>query len=242
MSYLSLHQVGKSFGGLRALNNVSFEVQKGQILGIMGANGAGKTTLFGVIAGHTQPSTGDIRFNNQSIVGLRPDQVCRRGIARTFQIVKPFPNLTVMDNLLTAAMFGAAAIHDRRAALDFCGTVLDELGMASLAETPAHALTLSKQKKLEFARAVCTGGQVILLDEVMAGLTPTEVAEMLEMVRQMHQSRGLTILIIEHVMRALMQLSDSIVVLHHGELIASGTPQDIAVNARVHEVYFGESA
>jgi branched-chain amino acid transport system ATP-binding protein len=242
MICLSVDSVAKEFGGLKALSDVSFEVEEREILGIMGANGAGKTTLFGLIAGHLRPTGGDIRFCGQSIVGLRPDQICRRGIARTFQIVKPFGGLTVLENLMTAAMFGAARIHHPERARQHCQEILAELDMARLQDRPAHALTLSGQKKLELARAVATGCQLIMLDEVMAGLTPTEVTEMLEIIRTVHRARGLTILLIEHVMKALMRLSDRVLVLHLGHTVACAPPADIAADPRVHEIYLGESA
>lgn len=240
MSFLSLRGVSKSFGGVQALTNISFEVDRGEIVGIMGANGAGKTTLFNVITGHLPASSGQIFLGDKLLTGLRPDQVCRAGIGRTFQIVKPFPNLTVKENLLTAAMFGTVALHNRQMALSHCDDVLHEIGIAGLANIQARELTLAGQKKLELARAVCTGSEVILLDEVMAGLTPTEVAEMSGIISCLHQTRNLTLLIIEHVMRALMELSNHIIVLHHGEKIATGTPKEITENAKVHEVYFGE--
>ncbi|MBM3553921.1 MAG: ABC transporter ATP-binding protein [Alphaproteobacteria bacterium] len=242
MSLLSLNQVNKRFGGLRALTDISLDVEEGEILGLMGANGAGKTTLFSVICGHARPSSGEIRLGGESIVGLRPDQVCRRGIARTFQIVKPFGQMTVMENLLTAAMFGPAAIRRRDRALGHCREVLDELGMGDAASQPAHSLTLAMQKKLEVARAVATGCRILMLDEVMAGLTPTEVNEMLAIIRRLRLTRRLTILIVEHVMKALMELSSRVVVLHHGELIAKGTPSEIAADENVLEVYFGRAA
>jgi branched-chain amino acid transport system ATP-binding protein len=239
---LAVDNVSKKFGGLRALSNVSFELKKHEILGIMGANGAGKTTLFALIAGHTRLSAGDIRFNGQSIVGLRPDQICRRGIARTFQIVKPFGGLTVIENLMTACMFGPEQIHHPDRAQQYCREILSELDMISVKDRPAHALTLSGQKKLELARAVATGCRLIMLDEVMAGLTPTEVTEMLEIVRTLHRTRGLTILVIEHVMKALMRLSDRVLVLHLGQTVACASPSEIAADPHVHEIYLGESA
>ncbi|WP_449393279.1 ABC transporter ATP-binding protein [Eoetvoesiella caeni] len=182
---------------------MSFDVERGKIVGTMGANGAGKTTLFNVITGHLAPSGGQIFLNETLLTGLRPDQVCRAGIGRTFQIVKPFPQLTVTENLLTAAMFGTIGLHDRQAALSHCSQILDEIGMSHLAGLPAQELTLAGQKKLELARAICTGSQVLLLDEVMAGLTPPEVAEMLGVIARLHQARGLTILIIEHATSSL---------------------------------------
>ncbi len=241
MTCLVVDGVAKEFSGLTALSDVSFEVEEGEIFGIMGANGAGKTTLFSLIAGHSRPSAGDIRFRGRTIVGLRPDQVCRRGIARTFQIVKPFGRLTVLENLMTAAMFGAEQIHQSERARRCCETILAETGMAALRDRSADALTLSGQKKLELARAVATGGRLIMLDEVMAGLTPTEVSEMVEIVRSLRRTRGLTILLIEHVMKALMRLSDRILVLHLGRTVACAKPAEIAVDPRVHEIYLGES-
>jgi branched-chain amino acid transport system ATP-binding protein len=240
MTLLDIRKVGKSFGGLRALNDVSFAVGAGEIVGIMGANGAGKTTLFSLIAGHERPSDGEIVFDGHRLAGLRPHQICRLGVARTFQIVRPFGGLTVEENVATAAMFGAARAEDgaekrARAALELAG-------LAERAHDLAETLTLSGQKKLELARAVATGGRLLLLDEVMAGLTPAEVAQMLGIVRTLHAEYRLTILIIEHVMRALMQLAGRIVVLHHGELIAEGTPAAIGADPRVHECYFGTAA
>lgn len=241
MICLAVNNVGREFGGLRALSDVSFEVEEREILGIMGANGAGKTTLFALIAGHLRPSSGDILFYGQSIVGLRPDEICRRGIARTFQIVKPFGGLTVIENLMTASMFGAKRTLHLDQARAHSREILCELDMLDLQDRPAHALTLSGQKKLELARAVATGCRLVMLDEVMAGLTPTEVSEMLELVRTLHRTRGLTILVIEHVMKALMRLSHRVLVLHLGRTIACATPAEIAADARVHEIYLGES-
>lgn len=236
---LSVQGLGKRYGGLTALNDVSFDVKAGQIVGVMGANGAGKTTLFSLIAGNSRPSTGAITFDGQAVVGLRPDEICRLGVARTFQIVKPFPSLTVLENLRTGAMFGHAQLR-RRADADAASLkVLEEVGLAELADRPASTLTLSGQKRLEIARCVATGAKLLLLDEVMAGLTPSEVAQMLATLRHLHSSRGLTLLVIEHVMRALMELCGHIVVLHHGELIAEGSPAQIGENEKVLSVYFG---
>jgi branched-chain amino acid transport system ATP-binding protein len=239
---LSVRGLGKRFGGLTALHDVSFAVGAGEIVGVMGANGAGKTTLFSLIAGNSRPSAGTIEFDGAPVVGLRPDQICRRGVARTFQIVKPFPSLTVLENLRTGAMFGHAQLR-RRADADAASLqVLEEVGLASFAGRPASSLTLSGQKRLEIARCVATGARLLLLDEVMAGLTPTEVAQMLATLRHLQASRGLTLLVIEHVMRALMELCGRIVVLHHGELIAEGTPAQIGDNEKVLAVYFGAHA
>ena len=239
---LSVRGLGKTYGGLVALHNVSFDVGEGQIVGVMGANGAGKTTLFSLIAGNARPTAGQIHFEGKPIVGLRADQICRRGVARTFQIVKPFPMLTVLENLRTAAMFGKARILDMDEADAASRLVLQEVGLAPMADHLASTLTLSGQKRLEIARAVATGARLIMLDEVMAGLTPTEVAQMLQTLRHLQATRGFTLLVIEHVMRALMALCGHIVVLHHGELIAQGKPEEIASNPAVLSVYFGAPA
>lgn len=236
---LAVHSLGKRFGGLVALSDVSFEVARGETVGVMGANGAGKTTLFSLIAGNTRPTSGRIEVDGRSIAGLSPDRVCRLGVGRTFQIVKPFPALTVRENLRTAAMFGRAAMPNAAAADRHTQPVLDALGLADAADRPAATLTLSGQKRLEIARAVATGANLVLLDEVMAGLTPTEVVQMLETLRRLRESHGLTLLVIEHVMRALMDLCSRIVVLHHGERIAIGTPDEIGTDPRVLAAYLG---
>jgi branched-chain amino acid transport system ATP-binding protein len=241
MTLLVLRDVTKYFGGLRALGGVSFDVAAGEIIGIIGANGAGKTTLFSLVAGHERPTGGKILFDGRSLAGLRPHQVCRLGIARTFQIVRPFGGLTVADNVATAAMFGAGRAN-RAAAAGRARDVLALVGLAERRGDLAETLTLSGQKRLELARAVATGGRLLLLDEVMAGLTPTEVVAMLDVVRRLHREYRLTILIIEHVMRALMQLAERIIVLHHGELIAEGTPAAINADPHVHACYFGGAA
>jgi branched-chain amino acid transport system ATP-binding protein len=238
---LEVRGLGKRFGGLVALDGVSFDVTEGSIVGVMGANGAGKTTLFSLIAGNARPSSGEIRYAGRSLVGLRPDQVCRLGVARTFQIVKPFPALTVMENLRTAAMFGRAQ-HRTAASADAASqAVLQDLGLAEMAQQPASTLTLSGQKRLEIARAIATGAKLVMLDEVMAGLTPTEVQQMLQTLQRLHQTRQLTLLVIEHVMKALMALCERIVVLHHGQLITQGTPEQIGNDPKVQSVYFGAS-
>lgn len=239
MTLLVLRGVSKQFGGLRALSDISLDVAAGEIVGIMGANGAGKTTLFSLIAGNERPSGGAIVFDGRPLAGLPPHRVCRLGIARTFQIVRPFGGLTVAENVETAVMFGAARARSAVSASARARDVLALAGLSDRAQDRAETLTLSGQKRLELARAVATGGRLLMLDEVMAGLTPAEVAAMLEIVRRLHREYGLTILVIEHVMRALMQLAGRIVVLHHGEKIAEGTPAAIGADPRVHECYFG---
>jgi branched-chain amino acid transport system ATP-binding protein len=240
MPLLEVRHVSKRFGGVHAVRGVSFAVEQGEILGLMGANGAGKTTLFSLIAGEVRPDSGEMLLEGRTLVGLRPDRICRLGVGRAFQIVKPFAGLSVRDGLLAAAYFGAAGHRSRHAARTFCDEILGEFELLNMAAREAHTLTLSAQKRLELARAVATGAKLLLIDEVMAGLTPTEVAAMLVTLREVHRRRGTTILIIEHVMQALMQLADRVVVLHHGERIAEGKPESIARDPRVLEVYFGE--
>lgn len=239
MTILDVNNVCKQFGGLKALQDVSFSVDEGTIFGLMGANGAGKTTLFGVIAGQIRPNGGSITFAGKSLAGRRPDQICRLGLGRTFQIVRPFGNLSVLDNVVVSAMYGSARTH-RLADATLAGRrALEDVGLAPLAGQLAASLTLSNQKRLEIARALATGARLVLLDEVMAGLTATEVAEMTETLFRLRQERGLTILIIEHVMGALMKLSDRILVLDHGVPIAMGPPEQVVADKNVVKVYFG---
>jgi len=241
MTLLVANGISKSFGGVRALSNVSFSVAEGEIVGLMGANGAGKTTLFSVIAGHNRPDTGDVTFDGARIDGLKPDRICRAGIARTFQIVRPFRGLSALENVATAARFGARPAERVAQANERALTILEEVGLRDQAEQPAATLTLAAQKKLEVAKALATSPRLLLLDEVMAGLTPSEVRTMMAMIRDVRDRYGLTILVIEHVMRALMELSRHIVVLHHGEKIAEGSPTDIAENVDVQNAYLGSA-
>lgn len=241
MSLLALTHVSKSFGGVHAVKDVSFSVREGEIFGLMGANGAGKTTLFSLIAGHNKPDQGEIHLDDQRIDGRRPDRICRAGIARTFQIVRPFGGLTALDNVATAAWFGAQPAASAHAARDRAAEILDEVGLGDLAGQPAASLTLAAQKKLEVAKALAASPRILLLDEVMAGLTPTEVRAMMAMIVGIRDSYGLTIVIIEHVMSALMELSGHIFVLHHGEKIAEGTPAEIAEDAAVQDAYLGSA-
>ncbi len=238
MALLEVKNISKSFSGLRAVHDVSFEVAQGAIVALIGPNGAGKTTCFNMIAGVYKPDTGEIRLDGERIDGKRPDQICNAGVGRTFQIVKPFPELSVRDNVVVGALNDAATVTQARAKAD---EVLETLGLAPKADQLAATLTLPDRKRLEVARALATGPKILLLDEVMAGLRPTEVDQMVRVLRDLN-SRGLTILLIEHVMRAVMALSGNVVVLHHGELISRGTPQQIAVDPKVLECYLGEEA
>ncbi|QQS13333.1 MAG: ABC transporter ATP-binding protein [Rhodospirillales bacterium] len=236
---LRVEGIGKSFRGLRAAHDVSFEVPAGAIHALIGPNGAGKTTCFNMIAGVFAPDSGDVRLDDRSIAGLRPDKVCAAGVGRTFQIVRPFPGLSVEDNVLVGALRRTADVPAARAA---ALQVLRDLGMDDRRATPAAKLTLPDRKRLEVARALATGPRLLLLDEVMAGLRPTETDQMVAFLRDLNARTGVTILLIEHVMRAVMALSQRVVVLHHGERIAEGAPAEIARDPAVLEVYLGQEA
>jgi len=239
MTLLRLDNVGKSYGGVAALRGVSFTVAAGEIVGLMGANGAGKTTAFSLIAGTQRPTTGEIWFDGARIDRKPPYAAARLGIARTFQIVRPFGGLRVIDNLVVAAMYGHARERSRSAAEDRAREILSEVGLGRDLERRAETLTLAGRKRLEIARALATDPRLLLLDEVLAGLTATEVAEALDIIRTVHRRRNLTLVVIEHVMRALTQLCQRIVVLHHGEKIAEGSPAEIVADERVIACYLG---
>ena len=234
---LEVKNVSKSFRGLRAVKDASFELSDGEINGLIGPNGAGKTTIFNMIAGVYAPDTGSIVFEGKRIDGLRPDQVCNAGIGRTFQIVKPFAGLTVLDNVMVGAFLKERTASGARAQ---AVSILEKLNLEAKAHLPASSLTLPDRKRLEVARALATRPRLLLLDEVMAGLRPTETDQMVQVFRDINRAEGLTILLIEHVMRAVMALARHIGVLHHGEVIARGTPEEIVRHKAVLECYLGE--
>jgi branched-chain amino acid transport system ATP-binding protein len=234
---LEVRGVSKSFRGLRAVREASFEVPEGDINGLIGPNGAGKTTIFNIIAGVYAPDCGEIVFDGKPIQGLRPDQICAAGIGRTFQIVKPFAGLSVLDNVIVGALQRSKNVSEARR---FSQSILEKLSLAQKRDLPASSLTLPDRKRLEVARALATRPRLLLLDEVMAGLRPTECDQMVQVFRELNRADGLTILLIEHVMRAVMALAKHIGVLHHGELIARGTPQEIVRDPAVLECYLGE--
>jgi len=234
---LQVKNISKSFRGLRAVNNASFEVPAGSINALIGPNGAGKTTIFNLIAGVYAPDGGEILFEGKRIDGLRPDQVCAAGIGRTFQLVKPFAGLTVLDNVIVGALQRERTVAGARG---HAGSILRKLGLDAKAHLPASSLTLPDRKRLEVARALATRPRLLLLDEVMAGLRPTECDQMVEVFRDISRAEGLTILLIEHVMRAVMALARHIGVLHHGEVIARGTPEQVVRDPAVLECYLGE--
>jgi branched-chain amino acid transport system ATP-binding protein len=236
MSLLELRGLGKRFGGLTAVTGLDLAIEPGEIVGLIGPNGAGKTTVFHLVAGYHRPTTGTIRFKDASIVGLKPHAICRRGLARTFQLVQPFAGLTAVENVMVGAFNRE---RDTAAARRHAEEILDLVGLGGKRSVPARELTLSDRKRLEMARGLATGPDLLLLDEVMSGLNPTEIEAMVGLIRAIH-GRGITLLIIEHVMRPVMTLSHRLVVLHHGENIAEGPPAAVARDRRVIEAYLGE--
>ena len=236
---LAVERVSKRFRGLLAVDSVSFTVAPGDILAVIGPNGAGKTTLFNTIAGALAPDEGMIAFAGERIDGLSPDAICRRGIGRTFQIVRPFPALSVEDNVVVGALLRH---HDVGSARRHALAVLERLDLIDKRAKPAAALTLPDRKRLEVARALATDPKVLLLDEVMAGLRPTETDRMVAILAGLNRESGLTIVLIEHVMRAVMALARRVVVLHHGAAIADGPPAAVVREPAVIQSYLGEEA
>jgi branched-chain amino acid transport system ATP-binding protein len=236
MALLEVANVSKNFSGLRAVADVSFSMPQGAVFAVIGPNGAGKTTMFNLIAGVFAPDGGSIAFDGGRIDGLKPDQVCRRGIGRTFQIVRPFPALTVEENVVVGALLRHPEPSDaqRRA-----HKILWQLDLFDERETLASALTLPDRKRLEVARALATEPKLLLLDEVMAGLRPTETDRMVDILKKLNKESGLTILLIEHVMRAVMSVADRVLVLHHGAAIAEGTPDEVVREPAVVQSYLG---
>ena len=231
--------VTKYFGGLAAVSNVDFNVDKGEIVGLIGPNGAGKTTVFNLISAALVPKPGVIRFKGKNITGLSPYKICRMGVARTFQSVKVFGYMPVLANVVLGSYFGTSTNMSSADAAREAAELVEFVGLSAAKETPAKDLTLVNQKRLEVARALATKPEILLLDELMAGLNPTEVAQAMELVTRI-RDKGITIFMIEHVMKAIMSVCDRIMVFHHGEKIAEGTPQEIATSKTVIEVYLGE--
>ena len=238
MALLEVRALSKSFRGLRAVSGASFDVPEGGLVALIGPNGAGKTTIFNMAAGVYAPDEGEIAFAGRRIDRLRPHQICAAGIGRTFQIVKPFAGLSVLDNVIVGALQREPSVPGAR---ERALGILDKLGLAEKKDLPASSLTLPDRKRLEVARALATGPRLLLLDEAMAGLRPTECDQMVAVFRELNRG-GLTILLIEHVMRAVMALAQQVVVLHHGEIIARGAPAEVVRDPAVLECYLGEDA
>jgi branched-chain amino acid transport system ATP-binding protein len=237
MTIIEVNGITKYFGGLRALHNISFTLEKGEILGLIGPNGAGKTTLFNIIAGTYPPSSGSVQFKGEEITFQKPRQICHKGISRTYQLVRTFSNLTVYENVLVGLYFGKPE-SEGGATEKEAYEVLRLTGLLQKGNIPARSLTLVGRKQLEIARALATRPKVLLLDEAISGLNPTETETMMGLIRKI-QSRGITVVMIEHIMKAVMGLSDRILVLNFGELIAQGTPEQVSKNKDVIEAYLG---
>jgi branched-chain amino acid transport system ATP-binding protein len=235
---LRVEGVSKRFGGLLAVDNVSLDVEAGRITALIGPNGAGKTTLFAMISGFLTPSSGRILHRGEDITGVPPYRLARRGIARTFQIVRPFAGLTVHENIAVGAHLSR---RSRATARDAAAQVAQLVGLAELLEKPAASLTVAGRKRLELARALATEPKLLLLDEVLAGLNPTELSAMVPTIRAI-ADRSITIVMIEHVMQAVMSLAQHVYVLAEGRILTEGSPQDVVGDARVIEAYLGHGA
>jgi branched-chain amino acid transport system ATP-binding protein len=236
VAILEVRGITKRFGGLVAVNKLDVTIEEGEILGMIGPNGAGKTTAFNVISGFYEEDEGRVTFRGNDITHLRPDQVCQRGLARTFQVVKPFPRISVLENVMVGAYNHTA---DERVAKTKAQGALDFLGMSDYAERLAGSLPTAGRKRLELARALATEPKLLLLDEVMGGLRPTEINEMIALVRKIRE-QGVSLLLVEHVMKVIMSLADRIVVIHHGEKLAEDVPERIVRNQAVIDAYLGE--
>ena len=240
MPLLEVESLFKSFGGLAVIKDLSFMVNEGEILGLIGPNGSGKTTLFNLLTGLLKPDAGKIRFQNRDITGIAPHEICHCGIARTFQLVKPFTRMSPLENVMVGRAYGRDRARNMQQARAESEKILALTGLARKRVPVAAMLGLVDRKKLEIARALATRPKILLLDEMMAGLNSAEVDEAMHLVRQIRDS-GITLIVVEHIMKALMGVSDRVIVLNVGEKIAEGTPQEIANNQRVIEAYLGEA-
>lgn len=239
MPLLEITGLYKAFGGLKALFNVDFEVQEGEIVGLIGPNGSGKTTLFTTIMGSLKCDAGRILFRNQDITGLKPYQVCQKGIARTFQLTRPFSRMTCLENVMVGKSFGSDRSCSFKQAKKGAEEILAFVGLEEKGQQPASALNIIERKRLEFARALATRPQLLLLDEIMAGLNTAEINVAVGLIRQMNSS-GISVVIVEHVMKAVLGISKRVVVLDAGKKIAEGTPHEVVQNQAVIDAYFGK--
>ena len=241
MAILEGKRLTRFFGGVQAVKDLDFSVEEKEILGLIGPNGAGKTTLFNLVAGVFRPQAGTIRFLGEEIQGLKPFEICHRGIGRTFQIVKPFDSLTVLENALIGARFGKSSqVLDRFDPTPIALEAVEFVGLIREKDVLCDNLNIGDKKRVELARVLATRPQLVLLDEVMAGLNPVETDRVMFLIRKMRDEKGITIFTIEHVMKAVMEVSDRVIVMHHGEKIAEGSPEMVAKDQGVIEAYLGE--
>ncbi|MBI5969154.1 MAG: ABC transporter ATP-binding protein [Deltaproteobacteria bacterium] len=234
---LKVRNLTKYFGGLGAVRDLSFKVEKGQIFGLIGPNGAGKTTVFNLINGFYPPSSGEILFKGEPITGLKPNVICKKGIARTFQVVKPLSRMTLLENVMASAFCRVNGVSEAKEealkTLEFCALIHRK-------DYLAKSLTIGDRKRMEIARALATRPEIILLDETAAGLNPTELDQAIALIKKIRE-RGVTVLIVEHIMKVIMSISDRILAINYGQTIAEGTPQEVANNKAVIEAYLGEA-
>ncbi|MBN1451507.1 MAG: ABC transporter ATP-binding protein [Anaerolineales bacterium] len=240
MSYLKVHGLSKSFGGLKAVHDVGFEIERGEILGLIGPNGSGKTTTMNLLTGFLKPNSGTIVFKGENVAGLPRYQVCRKGVARTFQIIKPFLEFTALKNVMVGRVYGQEPAKNLKAAAEEAKEILGIVGLLDKADILAKDLTLMERKRMELARALAARPQLLLLDELMAGLNHAETEDAMQLIRQIKKDLNLTILMVEHIVKAIVGLSDRIVVLNMGEKIVEGLPQEVIHNPEVIDVYLGK--
>jgi branched-chain amino acid transport system ATP-binding protein len=236
---LEIKGLSKAFGGLIAIKDLDFTVKEGEIVGLIGPNGSGKTTLFNLISGVLKPDKGKIKFNGKEITGLKPYEVCQCGIARTFQLTKPFTHMTVLQNVMVARMNGSDPVRDMRQAGAECEGILERTGLGGKGSWVAATFGLVDRKRLEIAKALATKPRLLLLDEMMSGLTPSEMEDAIQLVRSIWNS-GITLIVVEHVMKAILEISSRLMVISYGEKIAEGGPQEVVHNEKVIEAYLGE--
>ena len=236
---LEVNGITKSFGGLVAVNNLQFSVDKGDVVGLIGPNGSGKTTSFNLISGHLKPDEGSIWFNGTDITGLKTHKICRRGIARTFQLTKPFSGMTAIQNVMVGRLYGGKSPESLKKARQSCDRLLEFVGLGGKESVETHSFGTVDRKRLEIARALATEPELLLLDEMMSGLTSAEMEQALKLVKSISDS-GITLIVVEHVMKAIMHISTRLIVLNYGEKIAEGKPQEVVSDQKVVDAYLGE--